>query len=185
MAISAKEKSNRTSIANALRFGAIAFGGLLCYGALQKLLEVNLALSIEHWGDFLTGLLLIVTPFVMQYFPSSVLLTAGIYSVVHLLHPNTQHWLNLVLFLLFTVLLLYPQHKGVRIVTKLLVVGVIAVCFWYIWQDFYRGIAHFVETGKATNDMIRNRIITYLPQDFSFYMAVLCLSLSIRKRTHA
>ncbi len=176
-----KIKTNLHPPANWIRFIAVIFGALLCYGALQKLTAVNMALSLDHWGNFMTGLLLIVTPFVMNYFLPSVLLSTGVYTVIHLFHSNLQNWMNLVLFVLLTVLLMQPYPKWLRTVLKLAILVVTGICLACVWSDFYQGLAHFIEAGKLTDEYLKNRLMVYLPNDFSFYMAVLALAFSIRQ----
>ncbi len=176
-----KVKSNIHPPGNWLRFAAVIFGALLCWGALEKLIAVNMAMSLDHWGNFLTGLLLVVTPFVMNYFLPSVLLSTGVFTIIHLFQPNFQNWMNLVLFILLTVLLLQPHPKWLRIIIQLAVTVVIGLCLWCVWEDFYQGIEHFIDTGKLTDEYLKNRILSYLPNDFSFYMAVLVLNFSIRQ----
>ncbi|MBQ8514856.1 MAG: hypothetical protein IJ496_05605 [Ruminococcus sp.] len=174
-------KSNLYPPANGLRFIAAVFGILLCYGSVQKLVDVNMAYSLDHWGNFVTALLLIATPFVMNRFLPIVLFGTGLYTIVHLFQPNLQNWMNLVLFVLLTLLLLQPYRKWLRILIQLACLAVIGVGLWCVWEDFYSGIEHFVETGKLTDAYLKRRIISYLPSDFSYYMAVTALVLSIRQ----
>lgn len=54
-----------------------------------------------------------------------------------------------------------------------------------MWQEFYKGLDHFIETGKLTEVYLRNRIKTFLPGDFSYYMAVTAFTLSIRQYVDA
>ena len=177
----ARVKTNLNPPSNWLRYGAVIFGALLCYGALTKLVEVNMALSLDHWGNFIAGLLIMATPFVMNYFLTSVLLGTGIFTIVHLFQPNLQNWMNLVIFILLTIMLVQPHRKWRRILIQLAILGVVGVCLWCVWEEFYRGLEHFIETGKLTDDCFKKRLLTYLPHDFSFYMSVIFLTLSIRQ----
>ncbi len=177
----AKIKTNLFPPANALRFLAVIFGVMLCYGALQKLMAVNMALSFDHWGNFIAGLLLILAPFVMNYFLPVVLFGTGVFTVIHLFQPNLQNWMNLVLFVLLTLLLMQPYCKWLRVLIQLAILSVIGICLWCVWKEFYSGLEHFIATGKLTDAYLRNRVRTYLPHDFSYYMAVIFLSLSIRQ----
>lgn len=180
-ACKAKVKTNLNPPSNWLRYGAVIFGALLCYGALSNLVEVNMALSLDYWGNFLAGLLIMAAPFVMNYFLTSVLLGTGVFTVVHLFQPNLQNWMNLVIFVLLTILLVQPHRKWIRVLIQLGILAVIGVCLWCVWQEFYRGLEHFIETGKLTDSYLKKRVMTYLPHDFSFYMAVMFLTLSIRQ----
>lgn len=170
--------------ANFLRFLAVPFSILLCWGAIDSLLMKNMSLSFEHWGMLAAGVLLTVTPFVMNKFLTITLFGPGIFTVVMLLSPDTQSWLNLVLFVALTLLLFKPYSLPVRISIQTLCILIILGCLYYVYQDFYKGIEHFIATGKLTNTFLTNRIKTYLPGDFSFYMAVIFIVLSIRWRTN-
>ena len=59
-------KTNTDPAANWLRFLAIPFGVMLCWGSLKKLIEINTAMSIDNWGTFIAGLLIIAATFVMN-----------------------------------------------------------------------------------------------------------------------
>lgn len=177
----ANVKTNLNPPANWLRFFAVLFGALLCYGAVQKLVAVNMAYSLDHWGNFITGLLLIATPFVMNRFLPCVLFGTGLFTIVHLFQPDLQNWMNLVLFVLLTLLLFQPYRKWLRILIQLICLAVIGVCLWCVWEDFYSGLEHFIETGKLTDAYLKRRVLSYLPSDFSYYMAVTALVFSIRQ----
>ncbi len=166
---------------NWIRFFAVVFGSLLTYGATIKLIEVNTALSIDHWANFLTGILIALSPFIMNKFLPIVLMGTGIFTVANLLQPDIQSWINLGIFILLTVLLLQPYRIWFRLLIQLLLLSAIGFCLWCVWQEFYKGLDHFIETGKLTEVYLRNRIKTYLPGDFSYYMAVSAFTLSIRQ----
>lgn len=175
------KKSNLYPTANFIRFLTVPFGILLCYGAVLKLQMTNMAMSIDHWGTLITGILLTVSPFLINRFSAVFLLGSGVFTVVNLLQPNTQSWLNLILFAALTILLFKPYPIFVRIIIQLFCIGLMAGCLWYVYQDFYKGIEHFVVTGKLTDAFLSNRIKTYLPGDFSYYMAILFTVLSVRQ----
>ena len=100
---------------NWIRFFAVVFGSLLTYGATIKLIEVNTALSIDHWANFLTGILIALSPFIMNKFLPIVLMGTGIFTVANLLQPDIQSWVNLGIFILLTVLLLQPYRIWFRL----------------------------------------------------------------------
>ncbi len=174
-------KTNTDPAANWLRFLAIPFGVMLCWGSLKKLIEINTAMSIDNWGTFIAGLLIIAATFVMNRFLSAMLLGTGVFTVVNLFHPDLQNWMNLVLFILLTVLLFQPYRIWIRVIIQVMCLGVIGFCLWCVWNEFYDGLRHFIDTGKLTDAYLNNRIKTYLPGDFSYYMAVTFLVLSIRQ----
>ena len=176
-----KRKTNLNPASYLLRFLAIPFGLLMCYGAFQKLSTVNMSLSIDHWGNLITGIILTIAPFIMNRFLSIILIGMSTFTVVNLFQPDTQSWLNLVLFIAVTLLLFKPYKIWIRILFQLLCLGIIAACLYYVYQDFYKGIEHFIVTGKLTDDFLSNRIKTYLPGDFSDYMCITFIVISIRQ----
>lgn len=175
------KKTNLYPAANFIRFFALPFTLLLCYGAYDKLATTNMSLSIDHWGTIITGILLTLSPFLMNRFMPVFLLGTGTFTVVNLLQPDTKSWLNLVLFIALTLLLFKPYKIYIRIIIQLFCIAVICGCLWYVYQEFYKGIEHFVVTGKLTDSFLSNRIKTYLPGDFSYYAAVTFFVLSIRQ----
>ncbi len=174
-------KTHLDPAANWLRFLAVPFGVLMTYGATTALIKVNMALSFDMWGVFIAGLLVTLAPFIMNKFIPSALLGAGVYTVAHLLQPDFQSWMNLVFFILLTILLFQPYRKWLRAIFKLLCLGAIGVCLWCVWQEFYSGLEHFIATDKLTDAYLNNRIKTFLPGDFSFYMAMIFIVLSVRQ----
>lgn len=176
-----KRKTNLNPASYFFRFLAVPFGLLMCYGAFQKLSTVNMSLSIDHWGTLVTGIILTAAPFIMNRFLSIILIGMGTFTVVNLFHPDTQSWLNLVLFIAVTLLLFKPYKIWLRIIIQLMCLGIIASCLYYVYQEFYKGIEHFVVTGKLTDSFLSNRIKTYLPGDFSYYMCIVFIVISIRQ----
>lgn len=176
-----KENKSLFPASNFIRFLAVPFGLLLCYGACQKLSMTNMSFSIDNWGMLISGILLAAAPFLMNRFLSIILLGMGVFTVVNLLTPNAQSWINLILFISVTLLLFKPYKIWLRILIQLAIIGLIVICLWYVYQDFYKGIEHFVVTGKLTDEYLSNRIRNYLPGDFSYYMAVLFINISIRQ----
>ncbi len=174
-------KTHLDPATNALRFLAVPFGALMIYGATLKLMEVNMAMSFDFWGVFIAGILVTFAPFLMNKFLSAALLGAGIFTVASLLQPSFQSWMNLVFFILLTILYFQPYKIWLRIIFQLLCMAAIGVCLWCVWQEFYKGLEHFIETGKLTDVYLKNRIKTFLPGDFSFYMAMVWLVVSIRQ----
>ncbi len=174
-------KTHLDPATNILRFLAVPFGALMVYGATLKLVEVNMAMSFDFWGVFIAGILVTAAPFLMNKFLSAALLGAGIFTVASLLQPNFQSWMNLVFFVLLTVLYFQPYKIWLRIIFQLLCLTVIGVCLWCVWKEFYKGLEHFIETGKLTDVYLKNRIKTFLPGDFSFYMAMVWLVVSLRQ----
>lgn len=187
MGLNSKNKlKKKTSVYPAsyfFRFLAVPFALLMCCGAIQKLSMVNMSLSIDHWGALITGIILVAAPFIMNRFLSIILIGMGVFTVVNLFQPDTQSWLNLVLFLAVTLLLFKPYKIWIRILIQFLCLGIIASCLYYVYQDFYKGIEHFVVTGKLTDSFLSNRIKTYLPGDFSYYMCIVFIVISIRQHT--
>lgn len=180
-----KEKTSVHPASYIIRFLAVPFGLLLCYGAFQKVSMTNMAFSIDHWGMLITGILLVITPFIMNRFLSMVLISTGVFTVVNLLSPDFQSWMNLVLFIAITLLLFKPYPIWLRVIMQLICIGIIGVCLWCVYQDFYSGIEHFVTTGKLNNEFLANRIKIYIPGDFSYYAAVVFIIISIRQHTPA
>lgn len=176
-----KLKTHLDPATNALRFLAVPFGVLMIYGATLKLMEVNMAMSFDFWGIFIAGILITVAPFIMNKFLSAALLGAGIFTVASLLQPSFQSWMNLALFILLTILYFQPYKIWLRIIFQLLCLAAIGVCLWCVWKEFYKGLEHFIETGKLTDVYLKNRIKTFLPGDFSFYMAMVWLVVSLRQ----
>lgn len=175
------KKTNLYPTANFLRFFALPFALMLCYGAINKLIMTNTSLSFDHWGTLIAGVLLTLSPFLMNRFSSVFLLGTGVFTVVNLLQPSIQSWFNLLLFVVLTVLVFKPYKLFVRIIIQVLCIAIIGVCLWFLYQEFYKGIEHFVETGKINDTFLANRIKTYLPGDFSYYMAVTFIVISIRQ----
>lgn len=163
-----------------VKYLSLPFSLLMCYGAFSEIMKVNNTISIDYWGTLIAGLLLIISPFLMNRFSSIVLLGTGVFAVVNLLNPDFQSWLNLAFFAVLTVLFMKPHRLWFRIILQLAALGIIGVCLWYLYKDFYKGIEHFVQTGKLTEAYLNNRIKTYLPGDFSYYSAVIFIVLSVR-----
>lgn len=163
-----------------VKYLSLPFSLLMCYGAFNEIMKVNNTISIDYWGTLIAGLLLIISPFLMNRFSSIVLLGTGVFAVVNLLNPDFQSWLNLAFFAVLTVLFMKPHRLWFRIILQLAALGIIGVCLWYLYKDFYKGIEHFVQTGKLTEAYLNNRIKTYLPGDFSYYSAVIFIVLSVR-----
>ena len=138
-------------------------------------------MSLDNWGTFIAGLLIAAAPFLMNRFLSSVLLGTGVFTIVNLLQPDLQNWMNLVLFIALTVLLFQPYRLWLRVVIQVVCIGIIGFCLWCVWNEFYDGLRHFIDTGKLTDVYLNNRIKTYLPGDFSYYIAVIFMVLSIRQ----
>lgn len=178
-----KEKTNLKPASYIIRFLAVPFGLLLCYGAFQKVSMTNMAFSIDHWGTLITGILLVITPFIMNRFLSIILISTGVFTIVNLLNPDFQSWMNLILFIATTLLLFRPYPICLRIIIQILCLGIIGVCLWCVYQDFYKGIEHFVVTGKLTDEFLANRIKIYIPGDFSYYMSIVFIIISIRQHT--
>lgn len=175
------KKTNLYPASNFIRFLAVPFGVLLCYGAIDKLITTNMSLSIDNWGTLISGILLTITPFLINRFMAVFLLGSGFFTVVNLMQPDTQSWLNLVLFVALTLLVFKPYKIYMRIIIQLFCIAVICGCLWYVYQEFYKGIEHFVVTGKLTESFLSNRIKTYIPGDFSYYSAVTFIVLSVRQ----
>lgn len=163
-----------------IKYLSLPFSLLMCYGAFSEIIKVNNSISIDYWGTLIAGLLLVVSPFLMNRFSSVILLGTGIFAVVNLLKPDLQSWLNLALFAALTILLMKPYRLWFRILLQLASLVIIGLCLWYVYKDFYKGIEHFVQTGKLTETYLNNRIKTYLPGDFSYYSAVIFIVLSVR-----
>ena len=163
-----------------VKYLSLPFSLLMCYGAFSEIMKVNNTISIDYWGTLIAGLLLIISPFLMNRFSSIVLLGTGVFAVVNLLNPDFQSWLNLAFFAVLTILFMKPHRLWFRIILQLVALGIIGVCLWYLYKDFYKGIEHFVQTGKLTEAYLNNRIKTYLPGDFSYYSAVIFIVLSVR-----
>ena len=163
-----------------IKYLSLPFSLLMCYGAFSEIIKVNNSISIDYWGTLVAGLLLVISPFLMNRFSSVILLGTGIFAVVNLLKPDLQSWLNLALFAALTILLMKPYRLWFRILLQLAALVIIGLCLWCVYKDFYKGIEHFVQTGKLTEAYLNNRIKTYLPGDFSYYSAVIFIVLSVR-----
>lgn len=176
-----KVKTNTDPAANWLRFIAVPFGLLMCWGAMKKLIEINMAMSLDNWGTLIAGILITAAPFLMNRFLSVTLLGTGVFTVVNLLQPDLQNWMNLVLFVFMTVLLFQPYRIWLRVIIQVICIGIAVFCLWCVWNEFYDGLRHFIDTGKLTDIYLKNRIKSFLPGDLSYYMAVIFMVLSIRQ----
>lgn len=176
-----KVKTNTEPASNWLRFIAVIFGAMMCWGAVKKLIEINMAMSLDNWGMLIAGILITAAPFLMNRFLSVTLLGTGVFTVVNLLQPDLQNWMNLVLFVFMTVLLFQPYRLWLRVIIQVICIGIAAFCLWCVWNEFYDGLRHFIDTGKLTDVYLKNRIKSFLPGDFSYYMAVIFMVLSIRQ----
>lgn len=156
--------------------------GLLCLNTIYTLCTMpNYVQYWDYWATLLASLILSIFCFLfLRRRTELILLPAGLLALIACLTPNLLHWMEVGLFFLLLLTLLFRLPRWLFVCFRVLGILCASVGCINVLGTMFQRIATLSAAGRATADFVVPYVVRLLGGDITCLLAMVLLLFAVK-----